>query len=77
MICFKENISYWTKTWKIGISLQIKEHNSRAGNQTWSAYDGWLIDWCLMPTLAVFQLYHGFMVSDFMYKFQMSCLRGI
>jgi hypothetical protein len=20
----------------------------------------WLIDWCLMPTLAIFKLYHGF-----------------
>ena len=22
-------------------------------------YNDWLIDWCLMPTLAIFQLYHG------------------
>ena len=23
---------------------------------------GWLIDWCLTPTLAIFQLYHGIFV---------------
>jgi hypothetical protein len=27
--------------------------------ETLSMIVNWFIDWCLMPTLAVFQLYHG------------------
>ena len=41
-------------------NFQQKDGSCLSYIATWTAYD-WLleIDWCLMPTLAIFQLYRG------------------
>jgi len=40
-------------------SLEIHVANFFHFNHQHELGESWLIDWCLMPTLAVFQLYRG------------------
>ena len=45
-----------------------KSYNTSVGTLQTGIFWGWLIDWCLMPISAVFQLYRGIIFSDFCRK---------